>query len=617
MAVAGQRIIAVCEDNRTVNVYDGVTGVLKLSLNTPRAVTKAEGSSDGSLLFFAHQRAREITMWDTQTGGLIHTFTTTFDIGDIGISLNGKHLASCSSDNTFRFWEVESKCGGSRFLDQPVVCIRWVEAEDQIALALEGAIVILELTNGRTLHTIPIEGCVQGMAFSAGKLAVLSAIGTENKIVVIDIRTCLSGESTPLADITCIAFLGKDDRVICATKAGDIRPYRTTFSSDWENHAYHLGTIHSISLLGSGQLVVNSGGSIQLLETEYYRPSATDLDPEIAHVYQLDGGKAVCGSSRDQKHVTLLDIETMETLAKCPVDPDECDGPFVPRFVCASVVWKTAILCFQGPGVFVLKLYDFAQHNYRTTPRWTEHSLRPVLSGAVSPDGTVVIVAKEGEGLDGGGYWELDILEALDGNHLYYSPVIRIYGPPNNIVFTSATRFCIESRRVVSTPLVDVDWHDSESLFAEDDREGHRYVQTNSTPPTTSRRPLSQPWKRVVTTVDPRALESMRTALGKKTISVHNGDYIRETFFLRAGSGARFQVIEKVPGEEILPAQPYALDESLEWVVDAKSRRVCWLPPGYISGIEDGYYFVGSSLIMAGQDGIVRRLTFRNLVPDS
>jgi hypothetical protein len=72
-----------------------------------------------------------------------------------------------------------------------------------------------------------------------------------------------------------------------------------------------------------------------------------------------------------------------------------------------------------------------------------------------------------------------------------------------------------------------------------------------------------------------------------------------------------------MPGEEILPVHPYALDDNLEWVVDAKSRRVCWLPPGYISGIEDGHFFVGSSIVMGGQDGIVRRLTFRNPSSDS
>jgi hypothetical protein len=178
VAVAGQRIAAVCEDN-TVNVYDAVTGVLRLSLNTPRQVTKAEGSPDGSVLFCAHQQAREITLWDMQTGGLIHTFTTKFEISDIAVSSTGKYLASCSSDGTFRFWEVESRCGGSRFLGEPVVCICWLEPEDQVALALKGTVVVLEMTTGRTLHTFPVRESVRGIAFSAARhrLAVWSASG--------------------------------------------------------------------------------------------------------------------------------------------------------------------------------------------------------------------------------------------------------------------------------------------------------------------------------------------------------------------------------------------------------------------------------------------------------
>ena len=51
---------------------------------------------------------------------------------------------------------------------------------------------------------------------------------------------------------------------------------------------------------------------------------------------------------------------------------------------------------------------------------------------------------------------------------------------------------------------------------------------------------------------------------------------------------------------EILTVRPYALDKNLEWVVGAKLRRVCWLPPGYISGVEDGYFSVGSSVVVAG-----------------
>ena len=96
----------------------------------------------------------------------------------------------------------------------------------------------------------------------------------------------------------------------------------------------------------------------------------------------------------------------------------------------------------------------------------------------------------------------------------------------------------------------------------------------------------------------------------------HKEFRVRKTFSLKriqSNQTSRFRIeIEEVPGEEILPVlHPYSLDENLEWVVDEESRRVCWLPPGYVTGIEDGHFFVDSSIVTAGQDGIVRKLTFR------
>jgi WD40 repeat protein len=121
MAVAGQRIAAVCGDN-TVNVYDAVTGVLRLTLKAPQRVINVVGSPDGSVLFCAHQRFHEITLWDMQTGGLIHTFTMKSEIRDIAVSLTGRYLASCSHDGTLEFWDVERRCEGSRFWDDWVGC---------------------------------------------------------------------------------------------------------------------------------------------------------------------------------------------------------------------------------------------------------------------------------------------------------------------------------------------------------------------------------------------------------------------------------------------------------------------------------------------------------------
>ena len=276
VTVAGQRIVAVC-DNNTVNVYDVVTGVLKLSLNAPQQVTKAEGSPDGFVPFFGHQKAREITLWDTRTGGLIYIFTTAFEISDIAVSLKGNYLASCSFDGTFQVWEVESRRGSSCLFGQQVLCMYWLEPEDRAALAFEGTVVILEVATRRTLHTINVGENVQAIVFSADErqsaISVASGIENmiENTIVIIDTGICLTQESTPpLRDVSCLTFSDNGDRVICATKTGDLWSYTPTFSSDWDNHLIRLGTIHSISLLRNGHLVVNSGGSIQLL-----RPAPT------------------------------------------------------------------------------------------------------------------------------------------------------------------------------------------------------------------------------------------------------------------------------------------------------------------------------------------------------
>ena len=53
----------------------------------------------------------------------------------------------------------------------------------------------------------------------------------------------------------------------------------------------------------------------------------------------------------------------------------------------------------------------------------------------------------------------------------------------------------------------------------------------------------------------------------------------------------------------------YSLDDGREWVV-CGSQRICWVPPGYIGSVEVSHCWAGSSLVMLGQDGMFRRLTF-------
>ena len=54
----------------------------------------------------------------------------------------------------------------------------------------------------------------------------------------------------------------------------------------------------------------------------------------------------------------------------------------------------------------------------------------------------------------------------------------------------------------------------------------------------------------------------------------------------------------------------YCVDYSREWVVSG-SQRICWIPSGYITSTYQSHCWAGFSLVMAGQDGTLRKLTFR------
>ena len=54
----------------------------------------------------------------------------------------------------------------------------------------------------------------------------------------------------------------------------------------------------------------------------------------------------------------------------------------------------------------------------------------------------------------------------------------------------------------------------------------------------------------------------------------------------------------------------YDVDEGREWVV-SDSKRICWIPPWYISSVRDSYCWAGCALIMAGHDGTLRKIAFR------
>ena len=79
-------------------------------------------------------------------------------------------------------------------------------------------------------------------------------------------------------------------------------------------------------------------------------------------------------------------------------------------------------------------------------------------------------------------------------------------------------------------------------------------------------------------------------------------------------SGTTHQIIrrEQQPWTVESNEREFEVDSSREWVVSG-GERICWIPPGYVKSDEDGYRWAGSdNLVMVGEDGVLRKLTFRS-----
>ena len=161
IATSAQRIIAACGD--IVNVYDAVTFALRQSLRAPESVTNIRASPDGSTLFFAHSCS--VTMWDVQTGGLTHTFTTPSEINNIAVSTTGDHIAWSSSDGSIVSWNSytneEGECFGN---GEPVVTICWISPLE-LAVATATTVYIRNIATGKTSHNFPVPNPVWGMVY--------------------------------------------------------------------------------------------------------------------------------------------------------------------------------------------------------------------------------------------------------------------------------------------------------------------------------------------------------------------------------------------------------------------------------------------------------------------
>ena len=574
-------IIAACGD--TVNIYDAATFVLRQSLSTPGTVRKIQSSPDGSILFFAHSIS--ITMWDVQTGGLIHTFTVQSEISDIAVSPVGTHIACGSSDGSVTFWETYTKEEGEGFGNgQPVVTINWLSPQE-LAVATQGSIHVYDFDVGGISSSFSIPNQVWGMVYSVDKDVDIGLNedggGNEGKSVPkgrFMVGTLLSDKGGLVGQQqSCFLMITKPPKmhipllqqlsvylghtwgpqgprsplnpspvylgqllnptlvykeIACITPPSGVQSFNIR-SYDWTNNPPLLGAATSVDVSLNGNLVVQTKDSIQIFSINVLTSGEAHNNIHPSHVYPLGKNHIIC-FLQPSRHITLLELETLQELR-----PEDSGTPLLGSSLADKSVGARASF---GRGLVAEFGLSFIMRKWQlgaSLPEWTEVADEDAPLRGWSPKCTRVVAIHNSP------QPELRVKDAKRGAILAVLPLqhddLRM-GKIYDLIFDSEARFYVK----VDGP----GWHGQ----------------------------------------------------------------IPYDILASPSGGYSHRIIKGEPATLLVPrpTPPYTLDANYEWVVDVESRKICWISPGDLRRGDGGNFWAGSSLVMVGGDGIVRKLTLKD-----
>ena len=524
----GHRIAAACDDG-TVGIYDTVTGVLRLSLKPANSIQALRGSPDGSVLFCMHQKP-SITLWDIQTGGLVHTFDLEQNAGDIAVSLNGHYLACGLADGSVGVWEVENrtKCAAIKS-GSPVTHICGLDPEEQFVIATKASVYIWDVVSGIVLHSFTMSDPVCGAAYSKklNQLAIMASSELESTITIIDPQTGAS--SAPYGvqrRFSCFTFSRTTKELVCGMEAHGLQLFNA-LTWRWRYFEYP-GSMSFISSLPNGTMVASVAGSgIQLLSLEDGNPPPQQTTISALAVRALDGGKIIAVLPTSHDSVVFLEATTMSPLFTIPPPDSRLLIPADLTIVlCASLEYRMAIYCFKEGQKRCLRLWRFDDE----FPKWSADVEGMPQISEISPGGTRLVTYDE---LD---YW---------------------------------VHVCV--------------W---------DTQEGRILVQNKTRP---------------------RLKNALRiTFESEDRFFIHYDAHCIPHEVSLSGTDILITRRRKLPSDGRPQEIHHCVDETREWVLH-RSRRISWIPTGYIGSDPHSYCWTGHSLVMVGQDETLRKLTFRGL----
>ena len=523
-------------------------------------------------------------MWDVQTGGLIHTFTVQSEITDIAVSPTGADIACGSSDGSVTFWDTYSKKEGEDVgNDQPVVAIHWLSPYE-LAVATQGSVYVYDFDVGGTSSNFSIPGHVWGMVYSVDRDvdADVNEDNGDDKDKHVPRGKFLVGTVLPeqggLVNQQQSCFLS----IIKPTKQhvpllGQLSVYLNRIQGPQELESplapspVHLGQLLSPTLVDREVACITPPSGVQSFNTGSYDWSNSPPLLGAAMSVAISLNRNLVAQTKDSIQIFSIDVLTS----------GEGHKNTHPSHV--YPLGENHIVCLLQPSRHLTlleldTLKELHPDDKNTSPLGPLLASRSASSRASFGHGLVaefgvsfiVRVWRSGVPLP-------EWTEAADDDVLLkgWSPngtrVVTIHNSPKREIRVKDAK-----RKIIlaNMSLQDDDLGMGKVYDLIFDSEARFYLKVDG------------PGWHIQIPHDILALPS-----GGHSHRIIKGDP------------------ETLP--EPRPTPPYTLDANCEWVVDAKSRKICWISPGDLRRGGGGHFWAGSSLVTVGGDGIVRKLTFQ------
>jgi len=559
ITASASRIIGACGD--TVNIYDAVTGVLQQFIHAPETVVKIQASLDGSTLFLVHSFS--VTMWDVQTGGLINTFTTEFKINSIAVSPT--HIACGLPNGSVIFWDIHTEEEGRGLGDgQSVVAMDWLSPQE-LAFVTLGTLCIWNIITSETTGRFSVPGCVWGMVYLEDK------------------KEFLVGTSQPNQEI------GQEESFFIRCKQPKLQEQELGLLC-WRflNHGKspaHSGQLLSPTLVGKEIMCITPASGVQLFNIGSYHWTNNPPLLGTATSVAVTLNRNIVVQNKDSIQIFSVDVLTSGR-AHNEVHPSHIYPLGGKHIICLKPTRHITLLELET-------LQELYPNNTNSPLQLFLTSLSPFIRAPFLTKQSSFTCASLSQGSVVGFDISLVVQAWKSGTPLPE----QTEAAEENVQLCGWSPGCIH--------IVTLHGSTKQELRVKDMKDG--------------------------TTLAGLLLNNDNLGMGEVYDIVFSSETTFHLMIDRPGQHIQipYDIITSpsehyshtiTKGEPVLLSEPrvmppYTLDTNCEWVLDSKSRKICWVSPGDVRRGSGGHFWAGPSLIMIGDDGVVRKLTLKN--PDS